>query len=125
MTDTVEVLRQEHRNIESLLRVLARLGPFLAHLLGERDVRAHGETAERAVEHAVSMKIHLMTIGGFQESELAGRVDARDGRDRLIFVLFHLPLQAADVILQPSSCMLEGIVDGKPKIGVALGHHHD
>jgi hypothetical protein len=24
------------------------------------------------------------------------------------------------MILQPSSCMLEGIVDGKPKIGVAL-----
>jgi hypothetical protein len=35
-------------------------------------------------------------------------------------MLFHLPLQATDMILQPSSRMLEGIIDGKPKIGVAL-----
>src|SRR6516162_232499 len=76
--------------------------------------------AECAVEHAVAMKIDLVTVRGLQESELAGRVDGLHGRDRLTFVLFHLRLQTADLILQPSSCMLEGIIDGKPKIGVAL-----
>jgi hypothetical protein len=35
-------------------------------------------------------------------------------------VLLHLSLQAADLILQPSSRMLEGIIDGKPNIGVAF-----
>src|SRR6516165_8496002 len=47
-------------------------------------------------------------------------VDGLHRRDRLTLMLFHLPLQATDMILQPSSRMLEGIIDGKPKIGVAL-----
>src|SRR6516165_2620740 len=66
------------------------------------------------------MKIDFAAVNGLQESEVTGRVDGLHGRDRLTFVLFHLPLQTADLILQPSSCMPEGIVDSKPKIGVAL-----
>ena len=50
----------------------ARLGSFFAHLFGECDVRAHGEMAECALEHAVAMKIDLVAIRGLQESELAG-----------------------------------------------------
>ena len=42
----------------------ARLGSFFAHLFGERDVRAHGEMAECAVGHAVSMKIDLVAVRG-------------------------------------------------------------
>jgi hypothetical protein len=31
----------------------------------------------------------------------------------MTFVLFHLSLQTANMILQPSPRMLEGIIDGK------------
>jgi len=98
----------------------ACLGSFFAQLLSEYDVGTHGETVECAIEHAISMKIDFVAVGGLQESKLTGRVDGLHGRDRLTFVLFHLPLQAADLILQPPSRMLEGIIDGKRKIGVAL-----
>ena len=91
----------------------ARLGSFFAHLLGKRDVRAYGQPAECPVEHAVAMKIDFMTIGRLQEPKLAGRVEGLHRRDRLIFVLLHLPLQTPNMILQPPSCMLEGIIDGE------------
>jgi hypothetical protein len=64
----------------------ARLGSLFAQLLGERHVRAYGETAECAVEHAVAMKIDFVPVGRLQESELAGRIDGFDGSDRLTFV---------------------------------------
>ena len=76
----------------------ARLESFFAHLLSERDLGADGEMAECVVEHAVSMEIHLVTIAGLQESELAGWVDGFHGRDRF-FVLFDLSPQPTNVIL--------------------------
>ena len=76
-------------------------------------MRSHGEPAERAVEHAVTMKIDFVTIGGLQESKFAGSIEVLHGPHRLTFVLFHLSLQAANMILQPSPRMLEGIIDGK------------
>ena len=59
------------------------------------------------------MKIDFVTIGGLQESELAGSIEALHGPHWLTFVLLHLSMQAANMILQPASRMLEGIIDGK------------
>jgi len=77
----------------------ARLRSFLAHLLGEDDVRSHGKPAERAVEHAVAMKIDFVTIGRLQESKFAGSIEVLHGSHRVTFVLFHLSLQTANMIL--------------------------
>jgi hypothetical protein len=54
----------------------ARLRSLLAHLLVECDMRAHCEAAECAIEHAVSVKVDLVAIGGPQEAEFAGSVEA-------------------------------------------------
>ena len=59
------------------------------------------------------MKIDFVTIGGLQESELAGSIEALHGPHWLAFVLLHLSLHAANMILQSASRMLEGIIDGK------------
>ncbi len=91
----------------------ARLWSLVAYLLRERDAGTDGQPAECAAKHAIAMKIDLMTIGSFQESELAGRIDRLHGSDRLIFVLLYQPLQTSHMILQASSRVLERVIDGE------------
>jgi hypothetical protein len=91
----------------------ARLRSFIAHLLRECDVRTHSETAECAIEHAVSVKIDFVTVGSFQESEVAGSIEVLHGPDRLTLMVLHLSLQTANMILQLPPRMPEGIIDGK------------
>ena len=59
------------------------------------------------------MKIDFVTIGGLPKSELAGSIEALHGPRWLTFVLLHLSLHAANMILQLASNMLEGIIDGE------------
>ena len=98
----------------------ARLRSLLAHFLGKGHASARGQTGKGAVEHAVAMKIDLAAIAGFEESELAGRIEPRDRSDRLALVLLHLALEPARLILQPPARPLEGVVDRERQIGVAL-----
>ncbi len=98
----------------------ARLRSPLAHFLGKDHARAHNQTRKAAVEHAVAMKIDLAAIAGFEETELAGRIQPHDCSNRLAFVVLHLPLQAADMILQPTTCPFESVVDGERQIGMPL-----
>src|SRR5271163_259456 len=98
----------------------ARLRSFLAGFLGECHAGAGTQAGKAAVEHAVAMKIDFAAVAGFQETELAGRIEPRHRSDRRAIVLLHQALQPANVILQPPLCALEGVVDGKGQIGVPL-----
>ena len=59
------------------------------------------------------MKIDFVSIGCLQESKLAGSIETFDSSNRLTLVLLHLSLHPADMILQPSPRMLEGVINGK------------
>src|SRR6516164_6247287 len=98
----------------------ACLGSFVAHFFGERNVRPHRQVVECAVEHAVAVKIDLVAIGSFQKTELAGSIEVLDGPDRLTLVMLHLALHSTHMVLQLSSRVLEGIIDGELQIGMAL-----
>ncbi len=74
------------------------------------------------------MKIDLTPVTGFEETKPAGWIEPHHCPDRLAFVVLDLALQTASVILQPSASTLEGVVDGKGKIGmpfVCLGGARD
>ena len=77
--------------------------------------RTHSETAECAIEHAVSVKIDFVTVGSFQESEVAGSIGwFFYGPDRLrLSWCFTCPCRRRNMILQLPPRMLEGVIDGK------------
>jgi hypothetical protein len=79
-----------------------------------------GQTGKSAFKHAVSMKIYLAAVAGFEESELAGWIQSRDRSNRLALVLLHLVLEPPRMILQPSARPFEGVIDSERQIGVPL-----
>ena len=52
--------------------------------------------------------------------QIEERIEFNHGPNRRAFVMFHLPLQFTDLILQLPACALEGVVDGKIQIGIAF-----
>jgi hypothetical protein len=61
-----------------------------------------------------------MTVDGLQKPELAGVIESHDDSGRLLLMLLHMPLKTANMILEHPPRALEGIIDGKWQIGVAL-----
>jgi hypothetical protein len=62
----------------------ARLWALVACLLRKCHARANRKPRKAVVEHAVAMKVDLPAIARFQESELAGFIQPRDGSDWLV-----------------------------------------
>lgn len=97
----------------------ARLRAFLTHLLRKGHARADGE-AIKAVEHAVTVKIHFAAVARFEESELAQFIQPHDGSDWLAFMDLHLTLQPAGLILQLTARPLECVIDRECQVGMSL-----
>ena len=62
----------------------------------------------------------LVTVSGFEKSEIARRIDALHRRYRRPLVLLDLPPQLAGAILQLPACALERAVDRKCQIRMPL-----
>ena len=91
----------------------ARLRPLLTHLFGKRYANSNAQAGKAGIEHAVAVKIDFSAIRRFEKAEFAGRVEPRHPGHGFTFVLLHLPLQEASMVLQPPACSPECIVDGK------------
>src|SRR3974390_2710664 len=76
----------------------ARLRAFVTSFLDKRDARALFQW--NAADHPVAMKVNLAAIAGFEEAELAGRIDPSDHGSGLVFMLLYLSLYPAHFILQ-------------------------
>lgn len=64
------------------------------------------------------MKVNLPAIRRPQKAEFTGRIEQDNRPDGSVFVMFHLALNAAYLILKLTAGMPEGIVDGECQIGV-------
>jgi len=97
----------------------ARLGSLLADLLDITDARARHDV-RCAVKDAIAVEVYFLTVGTFDEPELAARIDPNDRAYRPIFVLLGLSLHQPGLVLQSSAGAFEGIIDGEGEIGIAF-----
>ena len=91
----------------------ARLLSLLAHFLGKGHATAPSQAGKRAVEYAVPMEINLPAVTGLDESKLAGGIEPHHRPNRGAFMVLHLSLQLANLILQLPARPLERIIDGE------------
>src|SRR5664280_713472 len=75
---------------------------------------------EGVIEHAVAVEINLPAVAGLDESEFAGGIEPHHRGNWQIFMVLHLSLQLANLILQLPARPFEGVVDGEVQIGMAL-----
>jgi putative FmdB family regulatory protein len=94
----------------------AGLRALLPGLLRESDFRSHSKPAEGTVEDAVFVEVDLAAIGGLEKTVALVFEEAGDARVRRARVLFDLPAAAADVVLELSRGLLQGVVDGEVEI---------
>src|SRR5665811_2147059 len=75
---------------------------------------------EGVIEHAVAVEINLPAVAGLDESEFAGGIEPHHRGNWQIFMVLHLSLQLANLLLQLPARPFEGVVDGEVQIGMAL-----
>ena len=97
-----------------------RLHALIASFLGIGYPRAHGQAGKSIVEHAVAVEVDFLSVAGLEEAELARRIKPDDRSNRRAFVMLHLPLRAANLILELPAGVLESIVEGECQIGIPL-----
>lgn len=97
----------------------ARLWPAFPTLFGKRHCRSNRQL-RYSIEHAVAVKIDLLAITGFDKAKFAARIELDDLSHRLHIMMFDVPGQSPDLILQLSPRSLEGIVDCKRVVSISF-----
>src|SRR3990172_7894918 len=95
----------------------ACLRALVARFLEEGNSRTCLQVDKSIVQHTVAMEIDLASVGSRQEAEASGFIDPDNGAERLGLMGLDVALHPADVVLQPAAGPLEGVVDGKARIG--------
>jgi hypothetical protein len=96
------------------------LWPLLTHFFGKGDARTYGEAGKAPIEHTILVEINLAAVGTFEEAEFSGWIDPHDLSNRLRFMLLHLPLHSARVILQAPTRPHESIIESESNVGIPL-----
>jgi hypothetical protein len=59
------------------------------------------------------VKVDLATIASLNKAEFTFWIEKRDRPDWLVFMVFHLTLEAANLILELPARSLKGIIEGE------------
>jgi hypothetical protein len=94
----------------------ARLRPFLARLFDERHHASDGHTVEGILEHTALLKVHLVSVRGFDIAILLNRKQPGDRTSWLPRRRLHRSALSARVILQLAPCNVECLMDGHRRV---------
>jgi hypothetical protein len=111
----LEKLRRSESSQSVLAKQLYRacLRSLLARFLDIGDGGAHVQPREPSIQYAVAVKVDLTAIARFNKTEFTSWIEKRDRPNWLAFMVLHLTLQTANMILELPARSLEGIIEGE------------
>ena len=76
-----------------------RLRTLVARLLRKSHTRTYAQLGKCVIEHAIAVEVDFLAIACLEEAKFAGWIKPPDSSDRRAFMMFHLALRAANLIL--------------------------